>query len=68
MGYLVDLLESRIGFLFLVILPIFIVFLYELVQFVIVFKEEKTSVKKVKNYTDKNTKMVDKVDNEDDII
>ena len=68
LGYLVDLLESRIGFLFLVILPIFIVFLYELVQFVIVFKEEKTSVKKIKNYTDKNTKMVDKVDNEDDII
>ena len=68
LGYLVDLLESRIGFLCLVILPIFIVFLYELVQFVIVFKEEKTSVKKIKNYTDKNTKMVDKVDNEDDII
>ena len=68
LGYLVDLLESKIGFLLLVILPIFIVFLYELVQFVVVFKEEKTSVKKIKNYTDKNTKMVDKVDNEDDII
>ena len=68
LGYLVDLLESRIGFLLLVILPIFIVFLYELVQFVIVFKEEKTSVKKVKNYTDKNTKMVDKVNYDDDII
>lgn len=68
LGYLVDLLESKVGFLVLVILPIFIVFLYELVQFVIVFKEEKASVKRNKNYTRKNTKMVDKIDNEDDII
>ena len=65
LGYLVDLLESRIGFLFLVILPIFIVFLYELIQFVIVFRTEKNSVR---NSGNNNTKMVDKVNYDDDII
>lgn len=68
LGYLVDLLESRVGFLFLVILPIFIVFLYELVQFIVVFRNEKNSVKRDKNYTGKNSKMVEKVDYDDDII
>ena len=66
LGYLVDLLESRIGFLLLVILPIFIVFLYELIQFVIVFRTEKNSVKN--NNGNNNTKMVDKVNYDDDII
>lgn len=65
LGYLVDLLESRIGFLLLVILPIFIVFLYELIQFVIVFRTEKNSVR---NNGNNNTKMVDKVNYDDDII
>lgn len=65
LGYLVDLLESRIGFLLLVILPIFIVFLYELIQFVIVFRTEKNSVR---NSGNNNTKMVDKVNYDDDII
>lgn len=65
LGYLVDLLESRIGFLLLVILPIFIVFLYELIQFVIVFRTEKNSVRNSEN---NNTKMVDKVNYDDDII
>ncbi len=66
LGYLVDLLESRIGFLLLVILPIFIVFLYELIQFVIVFRTEKNSVRN--NNGNNNTKMVDKVNYDDDII
>ena len=65
LGYLVDLLESRIGFLLLVILPIFIVFLYELIQFVIAFRTEKNSVRNSEN---NNTKMVDKVNYDDDII
>ncbi len=65
LGYLVDLLESKIGFLLLVILPIFIVFLYELIQFVIVFRTEKNSVRNSEN---NNTKMVDKVNYDDDII
>ena len=65
LGYLVDLLESRIGFLLLVILPIFIVFLYELIQFVIAFRTEKNSVR---NSGNNNTKMVDKVNYDDDII
>ena len=65
LGYLVDLLESKIGFLLLVILPIFIVFLYELIQFVIVFRTEKNSVR---NNGNNNTKMVDKVNYDDDII
>ena len=65
LGYLVDLLESRIGFLLLVILPIFIVFLYELIQFVIAFRTEKNSAR---NSGNNNTKMVDKVNYDDDII
>ena len=65
LGYLVDFLESRIGFLLLVILPIFIVFLYELIQFVIAFRTEKNSVRNSEN---NNTKMVDKVNYDDDII
>ena len=67
-GYLVDLLESKVGFLFLVILPIFIVFLYELVQFIIVFKNEKNNVRKTKSFGSSGTTMVDKTNYDDDII
>jgi len=68
LGYLVDLLESKVGFLFLVILPIFIVFLYELIQFIIVFRHEKNNVRNNKSYGNNGTQMVDKINYDDDII
>lgn len=39
-GAILDILESRVGFLFLVLLPILIVFIYQIYQLVIVAKYE----------------------------
>ena len=60
-GAILDILESRVGFLFLVLLPILIVFIYQIYQLVIVAKyevveddiddeeEEKSHTKKITN-------------------
>lgn len=40
-GKVLDILESRFGFLFLVLLPIMIVFVYQVYEFVIILKYEK---------------------------
>ncbi len=53
LGRVLDVLESRLGFLFLVLLPIMLVFIYQVYQFIIVLKydevedeEEKPKKKK----------------------
>ena len=60
-GAILELLESRIGFLFLVLLPIMIVFIYQIYEFVIVLKydevdSEDRPKKKKKNKKDKVNK------------
>lgn len=51
-GKVLDILMSRFGFLFLVLLPIMVVFIYQIYEFVMVLKyeevEEKTKKKKKK--------------------
>lgn len=53
-GYVIDILVSRFGFLFLVLLPIMIVFIYQIYEFIMVIKyeevldEEMTKLKKKK--------------------
>lgn len=52
-GSVINILESRIGFLFLVLLPIMVVFIYQLYEFVVILKydevDEEGSKKKRKN-------------------
>ncbi len=43
LGTIKDILESKIGFLFLVLLPIMIVFIYQIYRFVIVIKYENNT-------------------------
>ncbi len=40
LGSVLDLLESRVGFLFLVLLPIMIVFIYQVYEFVMILRYE----------------------------
>ena len=52
-GSVINILESRIGFLFLVLLPIMVVFIYQLYEFFVILKynevDEEGSKKKRKN-------------------
>lgn len=48
-GAILDILESRVGFLFLVLLPILIVFIYQVYQLVVVAKYEVVEEPKEKN-------------------
>ncbi len=41
MGKVMDILESRFGFLFLVLLPIMVVFIYQVYQFIITLKYDE---------------------------
>ena len=41
LGRVLDVLESRLGFLFLVLLPIMLVFIYQVYQFIIVLKYDE---------------------------
>lgn len=43
-GTVLDILESRIGFLFLVLLPIMIVFIYQVYEFVIIMRYERVAL------------------------
>lgn len=58
-GKVLEVLESKIGFLFLVLLPIMIVFIYQLYEFIIVIRYERVeddvdSEKKKKTRSNKN--------------
>ena len=70
-GGILDLLESRFGFLLLVLLPIMIVFIYQIYEFVIVIKSEKEledETKKQKEIKTKSTtKPVIKSDDDEDV-
>ena len=42
LGKVLKILQSRVGFLFLVLLPILVIFIYQVYEFVILLKYEKT--------------------------
>lgn len=52
-GKVLDVLMSRIGFLFLVLLPVMLVFIYQVYQFIIVLKYDEVEEEKPKK-KDKN--------------
>lgn len=53
-GTVLDILTSRFGFLFLVLLPIMIVFIYQIYEFVMVLKFEEVVVEKSKKVEQKD--------------
>lgn len=76
-GAILDILESRVGFLFLVLLPILIVFIYQIYQLVIVAKyevvedddeeeEEKPRTKKIVKKDVKNREVVKPVEKKEE--
>ena len=70
LGTVLDVIESKIGFLFLVLLPIMIIFIYQIYELVIVIRYER--VDKDEQKDDKKTVKEDvkkpiKKDNQDDI-
>ena len=76
-GRALEVLESRFGFLFLVLLPIMIVFIYQVYQLVVVARyevvdDEDDDKKKIKKKEEKKevkekTKEVKKVEKDDDV-
>ena len=80
LGSVLSVLESRVGFLLLVLLPIMVVFIYQVYEFIIMLKYDETLVneennskkskKQVKVNSQKNNKVsnkntTDEVNNED---
>ena len=55
MGKVLDVLESRFGFLFFVLLPIMIVFIYQVYQFIIVLKYDEVEEDKPKKSKKKDS-------------
>lgn len=49
LGSILSVLESRVGFLLLVLLPIMVVFIYQVYEFIIMLKYDETLVNEVNN-------------------
>ena len=49
LGSILSVLESRVGFLLLVLLPIMVVFIYQVYEFIIILKYDETLVNEVNN-------------------
>ena len=43
-GYILDFVSSKYGFLFLIVLPLLIFFIYQIYKFIVVIIEEKNSL------------------------
>ena len=70
LGTILDVLESKLGFLFLVLLPIMIIFIYQVYEFIVIIRYErvdKDEQKEVKKTVKKDVKKSEKKDNKDDI-
>ena len=71
-GGILEVLESRIGFLFLVLLPIMIVFIYQVYEFVVILRyeeveaDEEPSKKEKPTKVEKEEKKITKEKDEDD--
>ena len=55
-GDVISVVESRLGFLFLVLLPIMVVFIYQVYEFVIILRYEKTEEIEDNSKEDNKTK------------
>ena len=55
-GGVISVIESRLGFLFLVLLPIMVVFIYQVYEFVIILRYEKTEEIEDNSKEDNKTK------------
>ena len=56
LGSILDVLESRVGFLFLVLLPIMIVFIYQVYEFVMILRYEDVDKEERKRLKEKGKK------------
>ncbi len=56
LGGILDVLESRIGFLFLVLLPIIVVFIYQIYEFIVIIRYEKVEEKEIVDKLNKKEK------------
>lgn len=63
-GGVLDVLQSRIGFLLLVILPILLIFMYQIYALIIVIKYGEESVKEAQSDTHTKNKTPDKKEEE----
>ena len=67
LGTIMDILESRLGFLFLVLLPIMIVFIYQIYEFVILIRYDKVEDDEVKEKKKRKKKLVEKEDKKEEV-
>ena len=64
LGDILEVLESRIGFLFLVLLPIMIVFIYQVYEFVVILRYEEVEADDEDSQEEKPTKVEKKEEKE----
>ena len=67
-GDILEVLESRIGFLFLVLLPIMIVFIYQVYEFVVILRYEEVEADDEPSKEKKPTKVEEEKEEEDNSI
>lgn len=67
-GGILEVLESRIGFLFLVLLPIMIVFIYQVYEFVVILRYEEVEADDEPSKEKKPTKVEEEKEEEDNSI
>ena len=48
-GTVLDFVSSKLGFLFVVVVPLLILFIYQIYKFIVVIIEEKNNSKKIKD-------------------
>lgn len=60
LGGILSVLESRLGFLFLVLLPVMVVFIYQIYDFVVTIREEKELLEEEKKEAIKAKKLEEK--------
>ena len=66
-GKILSIIESRLGFLFLVLLPIMVVFIYQVYEFVIIIRYERLSDDEIIEEEDKKKSKDKPKDKNDDI-
>ncbi len=68
LGSILNILESRLGFLFLVLLPILIVFIYQVYEFIVIIKYERVEADEEDEEVGDITNDEEKVKKEDNEI
>ena len=65
LGTVLDVLESRVGFLFLVLLPIMIVFIYQVYEFIMILRYEDVDKEERKKIREEEEEEDDEVSDKD---